>query len=302
MIIPLFITVVFVVSICFVLTLRTKVARLIQSAHDIVDNAIQGKEQLAGYEETSLSALENKMHRFISLSQANTNTIEHERTKIKQLISDISHQTKTPIANIMIYSQLLLENEALSETNKQLVTDITIQSEKLSWLIQSLIKMSRLETGIITANQQLIPVIHTITRSVKAVFASADEKRITIKVYCDEAISAYHDSKWTSEALINILENAIKYTPSGGKVSISVQQYEMFTRIDIRDTGIGIAEHEITNIFKRFYRCEAVSEYFGVGIGLFLVREILFAQGGYIKAASKLGQGSTFSVFLPSSK
>lgn len=146
------------------------------------------------------------------------------------------------------------------------------------------------------------PIFQTIGSSVGAVFSYAEKKNIQIQVSCSESIKAYHDSKWTSEAFINILENAIKYTPTGGKVDVIVIQYEMFTRIDISDTGIGISENEINNIFKRFYRSNEVSQYEGVGIGLYLAREIISSQGGYIKVKSQLNEGSVFSVFLPNNK
>ena len=116
-----------------------------------------------------------------------------------------------------------------------------------------------------------------------------------------KGLSACFDPKWTAEALYNIMDNAIKYTPQGGKVRVTVQAYELFCRIDISDTGIGISEDEIPKIFSRFYRSSAVSQEEGVGIGLYLSREIITMQGGYIKVSSEPDKGSCFSVFLPRS-
>ena len=110
---------------------------------------------------------------------------------------------------------------------------------------------------------------------------------------------ACFDVKWTTEAIENIVDNAIKYTPEGGDITLAVTSYELFLRIDIADTGIGIAESEYADIFKRFYRSQAVNTIEGVGIGLYLARQIITGQGGYIKVTSTLGQGTTFSVFLP---
>ncbi|MEG1062068.1 MAG: HAMP domain-containing sensor histidine kinase, partial [Oscillospiraceae bacterium] len=111
--------------------------------------------------------------------------------------------------------------------------------------------------------------------------------------------SACFDAKWTGEALQNIVDNAIKYTPSGGEISMSVTAYSLFCRIDVADTGIGISEDETAKIFTRFYRSPTVQCEEGVGIGLYLAREIISGEGGYIKVASKRGSGSVFSVFLP---
>ncbi|MNP50965.1 Adaptive-response sensory-kinase SasA [compost metagenome] len=145
----------------------------------------------------------------------------------------------------------------------------------------------------------VLPIVTTITKSVSQIFSEAERKGIEIKISCDATVKAKHDAKWTSEALINILENAVKYSDSGGHIDISVAGSEMFTRIDIADTGMGIEEHEWNLIFRRFYRSKRVAEHEGVGIGLFLAREIVTMQGGYIKVSSKLGEGSVFSVFLP---
>ena len=112
-------------------------------------------------------------------------------------------------------------------------------------------------------------------------------------------MNACFDLKWTLEALSNILDNAVKYTPAGGTVSVNAQEYEMFVRIDVADSGIGMSEEETAKVFARFYRSPRVSQEKGVGIGLYLVREILSREGGYIKVTSKIDQGSTFSVFLP---
>ena len=108
-----------------------------------------------------------------------------------------------------------------------------------------------------------------------------------------------HDSKWTAEALFNLLDNAVKYTPAGGKISVSVEQWEMYVKLDVADTGRGIPESWQAAIFRRFYREEEVHDQPGVGIGLYLAREIISRQGGYIKVTSEVGRGSTFSVFLP---
>lgn len=110
------------------------------------------------------------------------------------------------------------------------------------------------------------------------------------------------DAKWTVEALGNIVDNAIKYTACRGNVQIKVEQYSFFVKIDIIDDGIGIEKEEIPKIFGRFYRSLSVADQPGVGIGLFLAREIIQAQKGYIKVTSKRGKGSTFSVFLPIAK
>lgn len=118
-------------------------------------------------------------------------------------------------------------------------------------------------------------------------------------VNCPEDLHLSHDSKWTTEALFNLLDNAVKYTTAGGRISVSVEQWEMYVKLDIADTGKGIPESNQASIFRRFYREEAVHDEPGVGIGLYLAREIITRQGGYMKVTSEVGKGSIFSVFLP---
>ncbi|SFH00314.1 Histidine kinase-, DNA gyrase B-, and HSP90-like ATPase [Desulfotomaculum arcticum] len=190
----------------------------------------------------------------------------------------------------------------MPEQARKLVNEIASQSGKLSFLIQALVKTSRLETGIISVNPQPSSVAELITTSVHAIKTKADEKNITLNIKFNRNIETCFDLKWTEEAMINILDNAVKYTPTGGTISISTTGYELFTRINIEDNGIGIEKGEVNRIFQRFYRSPKVSRYEGVGIGLYLAREIITAGGGYIKVASEPGKGSVFWVFLPNSK
>lgn len=200
----------------------------------------------------------------------------------------------------MVFSQLLEEMPGLNENVRHYIQHIKAQSDKLDWLIQSLIKLSRLETGMISLQQiEAKPLIQTLTQALSQIYAQAENKQITINIDCGTHILACHDVKWTSEALFNLLENAVKYTPHSGQISVLAESNEMFTCIHLTDTGLGIPSEEIPHIFKRFYRGKQAREFEGVGIGLFLSREIITAQGGHINVISETGKGTTFSVYLP---
>ncbi|ULO08316.1 HAMP domain-containing histidine kinase [Paenibacillus sp. 19GGS1-52] len=294
----LFIACMIAVGVAWVWSLRRQITAFTESMNELVDSAVNGRKLKSHYEETSLSLMEHKLMRYIDISRSNEQNIIIEKNKIKGLISDISHQTKTPLSNIMVYSQLLAEKPGLDEENRHFINSIQAQSQKLDWLIASLIKLSRLETGMISLEIALHPVIQMITKSVAQVFSQAESKRIDISITCNTLISACYDLKWTSEALFNVLENAVKYTQQGGNIHLSAERNEMFTRIDISDTGIGIEPEELKHIFKRFYRGNNVGEIDGIGIGLFLAREIVTAQGGHIKVDSVLGKGTVFSIYL----
>ena len=248
------------------------------------------------FDESRLSSLETKFAHYLSASETSARNVAAEKQKIKSLIADISHQTKTPIANLLLYSELLKEEE-LPESAKASVEAIYNQSEKLHFLIDSLVKLSRLENGIITLSPKQESIQPMLQKVAWQYNSKAMNKGLFLRLHDTDAVANF-DAKWTAEALGNIIDNAIKYTEHGG-ITISVSSYEMFVRIDITDSGIGISENDQAKIFTRFYRSESTSEQEGVGIGLYLAREIISGQGGYIKVTSDLGHGATFSVFLP---
>lgn len=277
-------------------TERLRSRRILDSIEKMLHMAMNGEFSVETFDEGRLSKLESELAAFLSSSSISAKNIENERDKIKSLISDISHQTKTPIANLILYSELL-ENNELSGVDRTNAEAIHAQAEKLRFLIDSLVKLSRLENGILALEPQETPLMSLLEDIVRQFEEKAEKKGLKLELNKTDA-KAVIDAKWTHEALANIVDNAIKYTDNGS-IKISVTPYEMFVRVDIKDTGIGISEEEHPKIFKRFYRGTEVKQKEGVGIGLHLTREIISGEGGYIKLSSTPGEGSTFSVFLP---
>lgn len=265
----------------------------------MLEAAEAGRFQESGFDETVCSALESEMSDYLNASEKSMNAAAAEKEKIKTLIADISHQTKTPIANLLLYTELLEEREK-DPGNREYLTAIRRQTEKLDFLIRSLIKMSRLETGIVTLHPKEQDVKDMLAETAASYREKAEKKGL--KLYDrSERGSAWFDRKWTAEAVGNILDNAVKYTEQGG-IIIRTKRYELFTAVEVEDTGPGLLEEEIPEIFQRFRRGEAALEQEGVGIGLYLAREILAGEGGYIKVSSEKGKGSVFSLFLPNRK
>ena len=263
---------------------------------EMLDKATKGVFAEAKFDESRMSALETKFAHYLSASALSAQNVEAEKDKIKALIADISHQTKTPIANLLLYSELLLEEE-LPQQIEGNVSAIHEQTQKLKFLIESLVKLSRLENGILQLVPRMEKLQPMLERAVWEMKQKAEEKGLQISLHNTD-IEAYFDPKWTGEAICNVIDNAIKYTEHG-EICVSTISYEMFVRIDIADTGCGIREEELPKIFMRFYRSELVKDEEGDGIGLYLTREILQEQGGYIKVSSVYGQGSKFSIYLP---
>ena len=215
------------------------------------------------------------------------------------LVSDISHQVKTPVSNLKMATDTLLDRSMTEMERTDFIRGIRAQTDKLDFLFQALVKSSRLETGVIRLEKKPCHLFDTIAQAMSGIVYAAEKKQIVVSVDCSEDIILSHDSKWTAEALFNLLDNAVKYTPAEGIISVSVVQWEMYVEIKVADTGKGISESNQAAIFRRFYREEEVHDQQGVGIGLYLARDIVTRQGGYIKVVSEPGQGSEFSIMLP---
>ena len=248
--------------------------------------------------EGEISALAAKAKRIQEKVDSGIIRAEEEKEQVKSLISNMSHQLKTPLAGLMMYREML-EDEGLDvETRRRFLEKMKGQSEKIDWILQSLFKMVNLEQGAVVFEAEALPVRDTILDAVTASLDKADRREIEILTEPFEDCILWHNRKWTAEVLVNLLENAVKYTEPGGRITISVRPMEMYTEIAVSDTGRGIRQEELTEIFKRFYRSRDVENIEGSGIGLYLSRLILEHEKGYITAASVPGEGSTFSVFL----
>ena len=266
-----------------------------------LDNMIDGNEELqkSNDSETLFARINHRLIRLYEIMQKNRHKVDMERQELQMLISDISHQVKTPVSNLQMVTDTLLTKPVSEEERMDFLQGIRSQTDKLDFLFQALVKTSRLETGAIRLEKKDSSLFHTLAQAMSNIVYAAEKKEIAVSVDCPENLIISHDSKWTSEALFNLLDNAVKYTPLGGKISVSVVQWEMYVEVKVTDTGKGISESNQAAIFRRFYREEEVHDQQGVGIGLYLAREIVTRQGGYIKVVSELGQGSEFSIMLP---
>ena len=271
--------------------------RTLRRLNAMLDRAIAGGFSEERFDETELSALEGRLARFLRGSAASRKAVETEQAAVKTLIADISHQTRTPIANLLLYASLLSESE-LDPRQREQVNALSAQAEKLSFLIKALVKASRLEAGIVAPAPAVNPVGPLLENAVEQEGPAALAKQITLTAEPFDGSAAF-DPRWTGEALGNVVNNAVKYTPPGGRVSVSAQLLDSFCRIDVADTGPGVPESEQAAVFNRFYRGGATRAAEGLGLGLYLAREILARQGGYIRLSSRPGEGCVFSLYLP---
>lgn len=278
--------------------------RFVSFASEILqqlDDIIAGRLKIDA--DSNQDTLSDKIHhRMVKLYKMMTNNqalVVKERAELQELVSDISHQVKTPIANLKMINSTLLYNEMSAEQRRDFLKTADGQLDKLDFLMQSMVKTSRLETGVISLAKTLQPLYDTLAAALGGILLPAEKKNIGVNVHCPQSLSVSHDRKWTSEALFNILDNAVKYTGEGGQIRVHVLDQEMYVKIEISDTGKGIPECHQADIWKRFYREEDVHDVEGIGIGLYLARKIITLQSGYIVVSSVPGQGSSFSVYLP---
>ena len=279
---------------------RRQVSLFADDLCETLDALLSGRqpENYQPYEDSLTAKVQGKLMQYFDIMSEGKRQSQQDKQVIQSLVSDISHQVKTPIANIKMFTNILQQHQLPPEKQAEFLSTMEGQIDKLDFLMQSLIKMSRLETGTFVLHPQEGRLADTIALAMSAVWAKAEAKEISLSADCDGSICVQHDPKWTAEALGNILDNAIKYTPSGGSVTVSVRPWQFYTRVDIADTGIGIAEEHYNDIFQRFYRDPQVASQEGVGLGLYLSNGIITRQKGYISVKSKVGKGTTFSVYL----
>ena len=279
---------------------RRQVALFADDLCQTLDALLSGRpvEGYQPYEDSLTAKVQGKLMQYFDIMSEGKRQSQRDKETLQGLVSDISHQVKTPIANLQMFTGILRQHTLSEEKRQEFLGTMAGQLDKLDFLLQSLIKMSRLETGTFALHMENARLSDTIAQAMSTVWARAEEKGIQLSADCDSAVTVQHDPKWTAEALGNLLDNAVKYTPEGGSVSVLVRPWQFYTRIDITDTGIGIPEEHYHDVFQRFYRAPEVTAQEGVGLGLYLANGIITRQRGYISVKSKVGEGTTFSVYL----
>lgn len=265
-----------------------------------IDNMIKEEElpiELT-YDETLLSQVNHHLYQLYNILNTTRNAVNAEKRELQELITDISHQIKTPMTTLRLAESAM--EKAITKPDEMITLLHTndIHLNKLDFLLSSLITSSRLETGIISLSPSYAKVNDTILMALENIILPASRKNIEISFEYSNSYYAYHDMKWTAEAIYNILDNAVKYTTENGSILIELSALDVYTKISIKDSGIGIKESELPQIFQRFYRSESVKELPGVGIGLYLTRDIITRQHGFIYVSSVPNRGSTFEIYL----
>lgn len=322
---------------------RKKMQDTARALLERLDRAIGGQMQDTVFDESVDAAVTERLNRLLELTGMHQGHAEAERDTIKSIISNITHQVRTPITNIMLYTGLLQEiltasgkdDEESAHTGKiskqsagqnngesgvedgekteqiiHLLLKLQKQADKLDFFMKELVKSTYTEQEIISLHPEMSDVQEIVASACQNVELPAMKKGIVIAAdmaggekqpgnkEAAKGIFCYADSRWTVEALTNVLDNAVKYSPESSRIDVRVREGESFLCVEVEDRGRGIREEEQGRIFERFYRSEEVSAEPGFGIGLFLVREVLSRQGGYARVKSAPGKGTTMYLYL----
>lgn len=291
----------FLISIGMAVYVRRNLEWYTDTIMENLDAMLAGKKgvDFAISQETLIGKIQMKMYQLQEVMEQKSKESLRQKEMLESVISDISHQVKTPVASLRMYHSLLERDSLGEEKRAEFLQAAERQADKLEFFMDSMIRMSRLETGIVKVKPERNPVYELLAQVVCDVALKAEEKKIGIHVDCPERLEAYFDRKWTVEAVFNIVDNGVKYTQSGGKLEISAGKTDFFVRICIRDNGKGIAEERIPKIFQRFYREPELADTEGMGLGLYLARGIVTKQGGFLEVRSELGTGTEVCVNLP---
>ncbi|SUB75367.1 sensor histidine kinase [Peptoniphilus indolicus] len=267
-----------VTIICFILYKYIILRNEMRELSNYIDEAFDGNLEISQFDEKELSKIKSKLIKFLYASQVKEKKLNAEKNKTKDLIANISHQTKTPITNLSLYISLLEE-----DPKDEYIEIIKYELNKLNFLIQNLVKSSRLESDIIGLQKNqanLKDIIKDVLREFKV---TIDEKNIRINLKDEDLLFAL-DERWLKEAIHNLVDNAIKYSPKGSTINISIYKSYLNYNLDIENECKDLSEETLPKIFERFYRGKNSVSKDGLGLGLFISREIIEKHGGNIRA------------------
>lgn len=292
-------------SICITLLASYIIYGLIKKIHVVSERLerLSIGEEFEYLKETEEGVIGLLYHRYnLACSRMNwwISEVKDERNKLKELLSELSHQLKTPIASIKMNNELILEGYANKIEEREFLEINNENIDRMEWLTTGLIKLSSLESKCMKLNKKDIDLSETVIDSINAVYGKAFEKNISIDILKFDKVKLIHDKKWLKESIINILDNSIKYSLPNKNIEVILQSEDSKVELKIKDNGYGIKKEEREKIFKRFYRSydENIQKEEGSGIGLYLSKKIIIDHEGTLRVESTYGEGSQFTIIL----
>lgn len=299
------INIIFFIAIFFIVIFDyKKVMSKINIVSNSVEKVLEGEYdmRLEGGEEGEFSILYNQLNLLVNRLIENMEKLKKEKEFLKNIISDISHQLKTPLSSIIMLNELMISKKDMDEETKiKFLNKTSEQLVRMEWLIINLLKIARIEAGAISYKIKNQPLIITINKAISPLRERANDKKQNIIIEEEGKVYLNHDSDWMTEAIGNIIKNAIEHTEEYGTIFIGIKESPLFVNIIIRDNGIGIKKEELPHIFERFYKGKNEVKPISIGIGLTLSKSIIESNGGNISVKSIEGEGTEFTItFLKS--
>ncbi|PRO66401.1 sensor histidine kinase [Alkalicoccus urumqiensis] len=246
-------------------------------------------------EEGELSILKNDIYKVTSMLAEERSGLKQDKTALTEAISDISHQLKTPVTSMVIMADLLRAPELSEEKRREFTNNISVQLERIEWLVSALLKLSKIDAGSIQFKKETVLLKDLIAKALEPLAIPAELKEQSLLVHGEDGASFQGDVNWTAEALMNIVKNGVEHTPAGGTISVTAAENALYSEIVIQDSGDGIPKEDLPYIFQRFYKGRHTGED-SVGIGLALAERIITGQQGNIDVKSRPGEGTTFRI------
>lgn len=292
--ISVLIIIVFSILIIYINKIYNKIRKLSVYTNDILNNKYN--MDIREYSEGDISNLKNDLYKMtIKLKEQNELSLK-DKIYLQDTLSDISHQLKTPLTSMYVINELLYDDKLDKSLKKELLNKSKKGLERIEWLITSLLKMSRLDSGSEKLILENVKLINIINKSIEPIRIPLELKNINLNVSCNNDIKVNVDVNWTTEALINILKNAMEHTLENGNINIVCSDNPLYTMISISDDGCGISKKDLPHIFERFYKGMSNKE--SIGIGLNMSKKIIESENGNISVKSKENEGTTFIIKL----
>ncbi|HEY5584386.1 MAG TPA: HAMP domain-containing sensor histidine kinase [Ruminiclostridium sp.] len=275
----------------------SRIRRISVSAEAVIEGKYESID--GDNEEGDIGFLTYQFNTMTERLGENVQTLSQEKLFLKKLITDISHQLKTPLASLVMFNDIMENDNTISGKDRStFLIESKNQLDRMEWLIKNMLKMAKLEAAVVDFDKKEACVAHTLQRSMLGLKLIAAQKNINMKVSGDISISVKHDISWTTEAFSNIIKNCIEHSEPGSEINISWEENSVFVQVIIQDNGAGIPKEELPKIFDRFYKGPNSCTPTNIGIGLYITKTIIEGQGGSVYAFSQIGQGTKFIVRL----
>lgn len=298
--------IIFLILICFILIVSLilsllyfgKIYKDIKDMTDYVYNSSEGRnfEMKNRNQEGQIGLLKTELIKMTNILKEKVELLNNEKIFLNEVISDISHQLKTPMTSLIILNDLMYE-DLPKETKIEFLDKIKSQLNRMEWLIKSMLKLSKVEAKVIDFEKKEVKVSELIKKSISPSLIPMEIKNIELTVNGDENISYIGDINWSCEAIVNIIKNCVEHTDTNGKINISYEENPLYCEVVIKDSGEGIDKKDLPHIFKRFYKGKS-SKDDSVGIGLAMAKSIIESQNGDIYVKSEKNKGSEFHIIF----